>query len=112
MASERKSAQVYTYETVSNDSLPSIAEAFGHSGEWQALWFANSGIVDPNHISPGWEIILPTGWAGEDDGGISPASSTNTGSSTNASTASNASPIAGFNPQPGTATSSGSGASN
>ena len=104
MASERKSAQVYTYETVSLDSLPSIAEAFGHSGEWQAIWEANSGIVDPNHISPGWEIVLPTGWAGEEDGGISAASSTNTGSST--------SPISGFNPEPGKATSSGSGASN
>lgn len=52
------------YVTVGGDSLPSIAELYGHSGEWQALAEANVGHIwlDYNNLQPGLEITVPADW--------------------------------------------------
>jgi hypothetical protein len=49
------------YVTLPGDSLPSIAEACGHPGEWQLIvaWNAPETIPDPNNIQPGMTIVLP-----------------------------------------------------
>jgi LysM repeat protein len=49
------------YVTQPGDSLPSIAEACGHPGEWQLIvaWNAPETIPDPNNIQPGMTIVLP-----------------------------------------------------
>jgi hypothetical protein len=51
--------------TVSHDTLPSIAETYGHSGEWQMLWSINEYIADPAAIYPGMEIEIPDEWTTE-----------------------------------------------
>lgn len=55
------------YVTVGGDSLPSIAEAFGHPGEWSALAAFNEGHVwgDFNNLQPGLTIQIPGEWAHE-----------------------------------------------
>jgi hypothetical protein len=47
------------YVTLPGDSLPSIAEACGHSGEWQLIAAWNPDLADVNNIQPGMTIILP-----------------------------------------------------
>jgi hypothetical protein len=47
------------YVTRPGDSLPSIAEACGHSGEWQLIAAWNPDLADPNNIQPGMTLILP-----------------------------------------------------
>jgi hypothetical protein len=55
------------YTTVGGDSLPSIAEQFGHAGEWQALAEANADHIwgDYNNLQPGLTIAIPPEWAVE-----------------------------------------------
>jgi hypothetical protein len=48
--------------TESHDTLPSIAETYGHSGEWLTLWMGNDYIADPAAIYPGMEIEIPDEW--------------------------------------------------
>jgi hypothetical protein len=51
------------YTTLPLDTLPSIAEACGHSGEWAAiLYFNETALTDYNNIQPGTEVVLPDGW--------------------------------------------------
>lgn len=50
------------YITVTNDSLPLLAERYGHSGEWQVLAQANPDIPDPHNILPGMTLNIPTEW--------------------------------------------------
>jgi hypothetical protein len=54
------------YTTVGGDSLPSIAELYGHPGEWLALAEANEGHIwgDFNNLQPGLEITVPADWIG------------------------------------------------
>lgn len=56
------------YLTVGGDSLPSIAERCGHSGEWLALFDANpdNEWVQQhwNNIQPGLLIDIPPEWLG------------------------------------------------
>jgi LysM repeat protein len=47
------------YVTQPGDSLPSIAEACGHSGEWQLVAAWNPDLADPHNIQPGMTLILP-----------------------------------------------------
>lgn len=51
-----------SYTTEPMDSLPSIAEAFGHSGEWQALSEYNPDLPDPHNIQPGMDLLIPPDW--------------------------------------------------
>ena len=53
------------YTTEPMDSLPSIAEAFGHSGEWQTLAEANPDLPDFHNIQPGMGIMIPAEWVQE-----------------------------------------------
>jgi hypothetical protein len=50
------------YITEPMDSLPSIAEAFGHSGEWQMLVEQNPDLSDPHNIQPGMSLMIPDEW--------------------------------------------------
>lgn len=52
------------YLTVGGDSLPSIAERCGHSGEWLELANLNEGHVwtDWNNIQPGLLLDIPSDW--------------------------------------------------
>lgn len=80
------------YLTMPGDSLPSIAEACGHSGEWQLILAWNSDLTDYNNIQPGMTIILPdlASWpapgdpAAEDSSREVTSSSRDTSSSTRA----------------------------
>jgi len=58
-----------TYTTQPGDSLPSIAEACGHSGEWQMIAAWNPDLPDVNNIQPGMELVLPdlTTWPAPGD---------------------------------------------
>jgi hypothetical protein len=47
------------YVTQPGDSLPSIAEACGHSGEWALIAAWNPDLADINNIQPGMSLILP-----------------------------------------------------
>lgn len=71
------------YVTVSGDSLPSIAEQYGHPGEWLELAQANEGHGwgDFNNLQPGLTLVIPGTWAHDPE--IEPPSST---SSTRSST--------------------------
>jgi len=53
------------YTTEPMDSLPSIAEAFGHSGEWQTLAEKNPDLADPHNIQPGMSLLIPDEWVSE-----------------------------------------------
>jgi hypothetical protein len=44
------------------ESLPLIAESYGHSGEWQALLNENPDIPDWNNLQRGQVLNLPTEW--------------------------------------------------
>jgi LysM repeat protein len=49
--------------TVSHDTLPSLAEAYGHPYEWSAIWELNKILLpDPNMVLPGMEITIPADW--------------------------------------------------
>jgi len=50
------------YLSVTGDSLPRIAELYGHAGEWLALLGANEQLTDYNNISPGTPINIPDEW--------------------------------------------------
>jgi hypothetical protein len=54
-----------SYTTEPMDSLPSIAEAFGHSGEWQMLLEENPDLGDWNNIQPGMTLSIPPEWITE-----------------------------------------------
>jgi len=58
-------AEGYEYTTEPMDSLPSIAEAWGHSGEWQFLWEFNPDLGDPNNLQPGMSLMIPAEWVTE-----------------------------------------------
>jgi hypothetical protein len=75
---ESSGPNLWSYTTVTGDSLPSIAEDYGHPGEWQLLYEANAWIPDPHSIYPGMELLLPAGWGEEQ---VDTSSSTMTGSS-------------------------------
>lgn len=48
------------------DTLSGLAERYGHSGEWPALWEANrDALPDPNHLQVGQVLTLPDGWVSE-----------------------------------------------
>jgi hypothetical protein len=63
------------YITLGGDSLPSIAEQFGHAGEWQALAEANADHIwgDYNNLQPGLTIAIPPEWAVETEPAMEPA---------------------------------------
>lgn len=54
------------YITIPMDTLPSIAEAFGKSGEWATLWELNVVVLpDPNIVPPGTQLDIPNEWVAE-----------------------------------------------
>jgi hypothetical protein len=54
------------YTTVGGDSLPQIAELFGHPGEWQAIVELNADVwSDYHNVQPGLELTLPADWIHE-----------------------------------------------
>ena len=60
------------YTTVGGDTLPSVAEACGHSGEWQAILEVNPWINETSDymsVPPGSSVLLPPDWtpAGYED---------------------------------------------
>lgn len=79
------------YTTVGGDSLPGIAEAYGHAGEWQAIALLNEGVwTDYNNLQPGLELTLPAEWIHDPE--IEPPSTTSkTSTSTTTSTRSTSS---------------------
>jgi hypothetical protein len=78
------------YVTLPGDSLPSIAEACGHPGEWQLIvaWNAPETIPDPNNIQPGMTIVLPdlTDWPAPGDAETQPTRSSSSSSSSSTKT--------------------------
>lgn len=52
------------YTVQPTETLTSIAEAHGHSGEWQVIAQLNPG-VDPGQLAGGLELELPDEWAPE-----------------------------------------------
>lgn len=53
-----------TYTVQPHDTLPSIAERYGHAGEWQVLRDANVDIIlDANTLFIGSVLVLPEGWS-------------------------------------------------
>jgi hypothetical protein len=75
------------YTTVGGDSLPSVAEACGHPGEWQAIletapWIAESG--DYLAVPPGSQVLLPMDWV--PPGYEAPSSASRTTTTTKAAT--------------------------
>ena len=52
------------YTTVGGDTLPSVAEACGHWGEWQAILESSPFLegLDYLQVPPGSELLLPDGW--------------------------------------------------
>jgi hypothetical protein len=81
------------YITLPGDSLPSIAEACGHSGEWQLILAWNPDLVDWNNIQPGMTIILPdlTSWPAPGDPEATRASETSSTRSSSSSSSSSSS---------------------
>ena len=60
-AGDRAAGQVYTVKR--KDTLYSIARAFygGDQSKWRSIYDANrERISDPNHISVGMKLIIPT----------------------------------------------------
>lgn len=55
------------YVTVGGDSLPKIAELYGHPGEWAELAAANADHIwgDANNLQPGLTLVIPGEWANE-----------------------------------------------
>jgi len=60
------SQEYWEYTTEPMDSLPSIAEAWGHPGEWQTLAEFNPDIPDPHNIQPGMSLMIPAAWVSEE----------------------------------------------
>lgn len=52
------------YTTVGGDTLPSVAEACGHSGEWRAILDTATWLegLDYMAVPPGSEVLLPPDW--------------------------------------------------
>lgn len=53
------------YTTVGGDTLPSVAEACGHSGEWRAILDVNPWIAESSDymsVPPGSSVLLPGDW--------------------------------------------------
>ena len=53
------------YTTVGGDTLPSVAEACGHPGEWQAILEVNPWINESSDymsVPPGSSVLLPGDW--------------------------------------------------
>lgn len=51
------------YVCMGGDSLPRIAELYGHSGEWQAIAELNVGAwPDYNNLQPGLSLTVPAEW--------------------------------------------------
>ncbi len=57
--SEASKARTVTVEQ--GDTLSGIAQTqLGDASSWPAIWHLNEGIIaDPDHIEPGWELVLP-----------------------------------------------------
>lgn len=54
-----------SYTTQGGDTLPSVAEACGHSGEWPAILAVNPWIPEGGdylNVPPGSSVLLPGGW--------------------------------------------------
>jgi hypothetical protein len=75
------------YVTLPGDSLPSIAEACGHSGEWQLIAAWNPDLADVNNIQPGMTIILPdlASWPAPGDAETQPTTRSSSSSSSSSS---------------------------
>jgi hypothetical protein len=95
-----------SYTTEPMDSLPSIAEAWGHSGEWQAISEMNPDLPDPHNIQPGMEILIPVEWLEREEESTSTTSS-NTKSGT--TTSKSSSTTSSSSNTTSSTTSSGSG---
>jgi hypothetical protein len=54
----------YTWTLAHGDTLPAIAEACGHSGEWTVIMESSPFLegLDYTMLSPGTAILLPDGW--------------------------------------------------
>jgi hypothetical protein len=54
----------YNYQTQGSDSLPSVAERCGHSGEWQEIIATNPWLegLDYLAVPPGSQVLLPMDW--------------------------------------------------
>lgn len=53
------------YTTVGGDTLPSVAEACGHSGEWREILAVNPWIEESSDymsVPPGSNVLLPMDW--------------------------------------------------
>jgi hypothetical protein len=70
------------YITEPMDSLPSIAEAFGHSGEWLELAQENPDLPDFHNIQPGMSILIPPEWIQEQAPADTTSSTTKTTTTT------------------------------
>jgi nucleoid-associated protein YgaU len=62
-----------TYVVQRGDSLSTIAmHYFGNAASWACIWAANTWIVNPSYILPGWVITIPAN-CGASSGGGPPA---------------------------------------
>ena len=54
-------SKVRTITVEQGDTLSGIAQTqLGDASSWPAIWHLNEGtIADPDHIEPGWELVLP-----------------------------------------------------
>jgi len=54
-------SKVRTITVEQGDTLSGIAQTqLGDASSWPAIWHLNEGIIaDPDHIEPGWELVLP-----------------------------------------------------
>jgi LysM repeat protein len=75
------------YVTQPGDSLPSIAEACGHPGEWLLIAAWNPDLADVNNIQPGMTLILPdlTTWPAPGDPEASDSTTRSTTSTSSSS---------------------------
>jgi hypothetical protein len=95
------------YTTEPMDSLPSIAEAFGHSGEWQVLVEENPDLPDPHNIQPGMSILIPPEWIQEQAPADTTSSTTKTTTTTSKSSSSSSNISTGSSTTSSGSTSSG-----
>jgi LysM repeat protein len=81
------------YVTQPGDSLPSIAEACGHSGEWLLIAAWNPDLADPHNIQPGMTLILPdlASWPSPGDPEATDARSSSSSSSSTSTRSSSSS---------------------
>ena len=54
-------SKIRTITVEQGDTLSGIAQTqLGDASSWPAIWHLNEGIIaDPDHIEPGWELVLP-----------------------------------------------------